>query len=245
MRSFINHFCIASLLLLMPSSICLAVTAEEIFTPLVTSDSVEGWVQRGGTATYEIEKDSDDNFVVVGTAVVDTPNSFLCPAKEYGDFILEFDVKVDPRVNSGVQFRSQSFDKDTVYQWTAKDGSAKEKKIPAQLVHGYQIEIDPSDRAWSGGIYDEKRRGWLYNLDGDDKAEARAAFNPNGWNHYRLEAVGNSIKSYINGVAVTDMEDDVNASGFIGLQVHAIKDPTHAGAQIRWRNVKIHEVTNE
>ncbi len=245
MRHLFESVLVASLLVAFLTTSTSIATAEESFTPLITSVSLEGWIQRGGKATYEIEKDAEGNFVVVGTAALKTPNSFLCPAKEYGDFILEFDVKVDPRVNSGVQFRSQCLDKDTVYHWTAEDGSPQERKIPANLVHGYQIEIDPSKRAWSGGIYDEKRRGWLFDLQGDDKAAARAAFDPDGWNHYRLEAVGNSIKSFVNGVPVTDMTDDVNARGFIGLQVHAINNPAQAGAQIRWRNVKIHEVTIE
>src|SRR5690606_26944541 len=102
----------------------------------------------------------------------------------------------------------------------------------------YQVEIDPSARAWSGGIYDEGRRGWLNNLEGDKNRPAREAFKQNEWNHYRIEAVGDSIKTWINGVPAADLRDDMTPSGFIALQVHGIgKDQSKVGKQIRWRNI--------
>ena len=89
-----------------------------------------------------------------------TPNSFLCTGRDYGDFILEYEFKVDPQLNSGVQIRSRSLPTASEIQWDGKKIS-----IPADRVHGYQIEIDPNpkqDRWWSAGIYDEARRGWLF-----------------------------------------------------------------------------------
>ena len=88
-------------------------------------------------------------------------------------------------------------------------------------VHGYQFEIDPSQRAWSGGIYDEARRGWLYPLTLNPSAQT--AFKNNAWNKARVEAVGNSIRTWINGVPCANIWDDMSPSGFIALQVHAIK----------------------
>lgn len=217
--------------------------AEDGFVDLFDGQSIEGWVKRGGEATYAVEADAEGGTQVVGTSVEDTPNTFLCTARDYSDFVLEFEVKVDAGLNSGVQFRSQCFDERTDFKAKKSDGTMASKKIPAGRVHGYQCEIDTSERAWSGGIYDEARRGWLYNLDGDKHADARSAFNVDGWNKYRIEAVGDHISTSVNGVPVAHLHDNVTPSGFIALQVHGIPNPDLAGKQIRWRNIRIKEVT--
>lgn len=215
--------------------------AEEDFTPLFNGVNLDGWVQRGGEAVYEVDADAEGGAQIIGTSVAKTPNSFLCTDRDYGDFILEFDVLVDASLNSGVQFRSQCFDepKTVTLDW---DGQEREYRIPAGRVHGYQCEIDPSDRAWSGGVYDEARRGWLYNLEGDDRAEARKAFKVGDWNHYRIECYGNHIETTLNGVPVAHLHDNVTPSGFIALQVHAVGGPKQVGKQIRWRNIRLHEI---
>ena len=177
--------------------------------------TLNGWNQKGGEAHYEVKDDA-----IVGSTVYDTPNSFLTTDKMYDDFILELDYKVDSTMNSGIQIRSNSF---PYYQ----NGR----------VHGYQIEIDPSDRAWSAGIYDEGRRGWLVTLD--DNPEAQKAFKQNDWNHYRIEAIGDTIKTWINGVPAAHLVDDKTPSGFIALQVHSIGKDQKAGTEIAWRNIKI------
>ena len=179
--------------------------------------SLEGWEQKGGNAVYTVKDGS-----IIGRTVRNTPNSFLVTKKMYSDFILEVDLKVDPSMNSGIQIRSNSFDH---YQ----NGR----------VHGYQIEIDPSDRAWSGGIYDEGRRGWLYDLSSNPKA--RAAFKPNDWNHYRIEAIADTLKTWVNGIATAHLVDGKTHSGFIGLQVHGIKRGT-GPYDVAWRNIRIKEL---
>ncbi|MGE4586401.1 MAG: DUF1080 domain-containing protein, partial [Mangrovibacterium sp.] len=135
-------------------------------------------------------------------------------------FILELDLLVDDRMNSGIQFRSES-----------------KKEYLNGRVHGYQCEVDPAERAWSGGIYDEARRGWLYPLDMNQPG--RKAFRRGEWNHYRIEAIGNSIRTWVNGIPCADLVDDMTAEGFIALQVHSIKDASEAGRQIRWKNIRI------
>jgi len=185
------------------------------WTPLLAGNDHDGWTIKGGTATYEVK-----NGTVTGRTVHDTPNTFLTSDKDYGDFILEFEYKVDPSMNSGVQIRSNSY-----------------PEYMNGRVHGYQIEIDPSERAWSAGIYDEARRGWLYPLT--DNAEAQQAFKQNEWNHYRIEAIGDTIKTWINQVPATFLVDDWTASGFIGLQVHSIGEEDQAGTEIQWRNLRI------
>ncbi len=216
-----------ALVLTLLSTSPLFAVEKDAFRSLFDGESLEGWVQRGGEAKYKVEDGA-----IVGTSVKGTPNSFLCTKRDYADFILEVELKVDNELNSGIQIRSHMHDKETKY---------KEKKIPAGRVHGYQVEIDPSDRSFSGGIYDEARRGWLYDLKGDKHQAARAAFRRDAWNKYRIEARGNNIKTWINGVPVADLTDDVDDSGFIALQVHSVADEL-AGKQVRWRNIRIREL---
>lgn len=177
--------------------------------------SLTGWTQIGGEAAYRVEEGT-----IVGTTVHDTPNSFLTTDKMYGDFILELDYKVDSSMNSGIQIRSNSLP----YYRKGR-------------VHGYQVEIDPSDRAWSGGIYDEARRGWLNPMT--DNPEAQKAFKQNDWNHYRIEAIGDTIKTWINDIPAAYLIDDETARGFIALQVHSIHDEDKDGTEIIWKDVKI------
>ena len=175
-------------------------------------ETLEGWVQRGGEAEYKVE-----NGMIAGISRINTPNSFLCTEKHYGNFILELEFLVDDRMNSGIQIRSNSFE-------DYNNGR----------VHGYQVEIDPSDRSWSAGIYDEARRGWLYDLRNNEVA--RKAFKHGEWNKYRIEAIGNSIRTWINGVPASNLEDSMTKSGFIGLQVHSMKI---GGVKIQWKNIRI------
>ena len=174
------------------------------------------WEQLNGTAPFEL-----NNGEITGTTVPGSPNSFLCTREKYGDFILEFDTWFDPQMNSGVQIRSES---RADYQ----NGR----------VHGYQVEMDPSARAWSGGIYDEARRGWLYTLD--KNPEGQKALKVGEWNHYRVEAIGNSIRTWVNGIPCADLIDEMTPSGFIALQVHGIgNDSTKTGLQVKWKNIRI------
>ncbi len=184
--------------------------------PLFDGETLNGWTQKGGEARYEVREGT-----IVGTTVANTPNSFLTSNKMYGDFILELDYKVNPSMNSGIQIRSNSY---SYY----RDGT----------VHGYQIEIDPSDRAWSAGVYDEARRGWLHPL-ADDNIAAKQAFKQKDWNHYRIEAIGDTLKTWINGVPASHLVDDQTASGFIGLQVHSINGEQKEGTEIIWKNIRI------
>lgn len=214
---------------------------EETFRPLFNGEDLSGWVQRGGKATYTIDAEAEGGPQIIGTSVAGEPNSFLCTERDYDDFVLEFEVWVDPVLNSGVQFRSQCFDEPK----SVKLDMGSEKKtfeIPAGRVHGYQVEIDPSNRAWSGGVYDEARRGWLSSPEGEDHAEAREAFKVGEWNLYRVEAHGDHISTSVNDVEVAHLHDDVTPKGFIALQVHSVGGPEQAGKQIRWRNIRINEI---
>lgn len=188
---------------------------NEPWKDLFNGTDFTGWNQKGGQAKYTIE-----NGIITGTSVWGTPNSFLCTNEMYADFILEYDVWVDNRLNSGVQFRSNSFE-------SYNNGR----------VHGYQCELDPSDRGWTGGIYDEARRGWLYPLSLNESA--RHAFKKNKWNRIRIQAIGNHITTWVNDIPATNLYDGETASGFIGLQVHSIWDSATIGTQVKWKNIRI------
>lgn len=206
-----------------------ALAAETGFKPLFDGKTLDGWVQRGGAAKYRVEDGQ-----IVGTSVPNTQNSFLCTARDSGDFILELEFKVATNLNSGVQVRSHCFDEPKTYEWQGKT-----IKVPARRVHGYQVEIDPAARAWSGGIYDEGRRGWLADLKDNDAA--RKAFKSGEWNQLRIECRGDSLKTWINGVPAADLKDSLTPAGFIGLQVHGVGNRTDP-LEVRWRNLRIKEL---
>lgn len=182
---------------------------------LFNGKDLKGWVKKNGNAEYKIV-----NNTIVGVSQLNTPNSFLCTEQIYGDFVLELDVKVEAGLNSGIQIRSIS-----------------DHTIMAGKVHGYQVEIDPGDRAWSGGIFDEGRNGWLYPLSVNPKGQK--AFKLGQWNKYHIEAIGNSLKTWINGIPCTNLLDSQTARGFIALQVHQIKREEQIGLTVQWRNIRI------
>jgi hypothetical protein len=195
-------------------SILRAQSSPELFN----GKTLKGWHRLAGTADYKVE-----NGEIVGTTVLNSGNTFLVTDKEYGDFILEMDTKVEsPLSNSGVQTRSHY------------DPAGHEDK---GLVYGRQFEIDPSARKWSGGIYDEGRRDWLYPLD--LHASVKDAFKVGEYNHIRIECIGNEMRTWINGVAIADVVDTVDSKGFLGLQVHAVNKEEQAGKKVYFKNLKI------
>ena len=205
-------------LTLLLGSYCGAADDAGKFVPLFDGKTLEGWKQLGGKAKYRVEDGA-----IVGSSVPNTSNSFLCTEKIYGDFILELEFKVDAGLNSGVQIRSNSL-----------------PDYRRGVVHGYQVEIDPSPRGFSGGIYDESRRG-RFLQDLTDNEPARKAFKAGDWNKFRVEAVGDSIKTWLNGVPATDLVDSMTQTGFIGLQVHGVGNRTEP-LQVRWRSIRIQDL---
>ncbi|MEM1408777.1 MAG: DUF1080 domain-containing protein [Bacteroidota bacterium] len=195
--------------ILLCSSTAFAQEWESIFN----GKDLSGWILKGGDAEFQVVEGA-----IVGTALMNTPSTYLCTEKEYDDFILEFEVYLSNELNAGVQFRSAEADDKGVY--------------------GYQCEIDPKKRKWTGGIYDQGRRGWLYPLSRNEAA--RDAFQMGKWNKFRIEAYGNQLNTYVNGIQCSRLVDDRSSEGFIGLQVHSIGDTNKKeGFTVKWRNFKI------
>jgi Domain of Unknown Function (DUF1080) len=219
-------------LLLCLVSLAAASAADAPFKPMFDGKTLNGWEVCNGSATYTIEKG-----VITGTTAEGSPNSFLCTKREYGDFVLEFDVMTDPALNSGVQLRSHRYpDERTV---TVNNGTEMvQRKQPKGRVHGYQVEIANEAAKQNGSIYDEARRGWIARMKAGDPGVK--AYHDNQWNHYRVEAKGDNIKTFVNGVPCVDLRDPLDQSGFIALQVHQFKGdkPAH----VRFRNVRIQDL---
>jgi hypothetical protein len=199
---------------------------------LFDGKTLKGWQQCNGTAKYTVE-----GGVIVGTTVAGSPNSFLCSEKEYADFELELETKTDPALNSGVQIRSHRYEQPVTVR-TFNGREIRNNKQPAGRVYGYQVEISNEESGNSGGVYDEARRGWLD--DASSKPECRGAFKDNQWNRYQIRAIGDSIKTFVNGVACADVTDAADLSGFIALQVHSFKG--EKPAQVRFRNIRVTEL---
>jgi hypothetical protein len=188
--------------------------------PLFDGKTLDGWRQCNGKATYHAEGGQ-----IVGRTAEGSPNSFLCTEREYGDFILEYETKTDPALNSGVQVRS--------HQYATAVG-----RHPAGRVYGYQVETATEKSGASGGIYDEARRAWVANIAQDPVASK--AFKDNQWNKYRVEARGDLIQTWVNGVPCAKLTDSMDLAGFIALQVHSYKGDKPA--EVRWRNIRIDDL---
>ncbi|NBS05480.1 MAG: DUF1080 domain-containing protein, partial [Verrucomicrobia bacterium] len=187
---------------------------------------------------------------------MDTPNTFLATDKNYANFVLEYEFKNDPRLNSGVQIRSHSEAKEVNF----KTADGKAAKVPVGRVHGYQAEIDTDPknvkkpdteaRMWSAGLYEEGRRGWIFpGFGGGDALEfskqGRQLTKVGEWNHVKVEANGNRIRTWFNGVQRVDVRDDGYLNGFIAFQVHGIsKDKTKEGTTVQWRNISLTKISD-
>lgn len=203
--------------LILALAFCLTTLASgQEWMPLCNGKDLTGWEQINGFAKYSV-KDG----VIVGTSVPDSPNSFLCTKKHYSDFELEFEVQVDKELNSGVQIRSES-----------------KPDYQNGRVHGYQVEIAVD--GFSGGIYDEARRAKFLNAE-KPTAAIRALLKENTWNKYRVICQGDHIQTWVNGVKVTDLRDDMTRSGFIGLQVHGVGKRAEP-LKVQWRNIRLREL---
>ncbi len=192
---------------------------EGDWVELFDGETLDGWSTKGGAAPFEVV-----DGVIVGTAVPNTPNTFLTTDTIYDDFIFEIDVKVEGGLNSGVMFRADA-------RPDYRNGR----------VHGFQAELDNSPRRWSGGIFEEQMRGWLYPLTRNPSCQN--AFKRGEWNSYRIEALGDTVQIVLNDTPCSRLLDPAGRTeGFFGLQVHSVGNNPAMGAsgdKANFRNMRI------
>jgi hypothetical protein len=224
--------------------ICLIVIATTFIScqnrdfVIFNGSNLDGWVNYGGGKFYL------ENECIVAESIVGLPNTFLHTEKKYRNFELEYDVKLDTVLNSGVQIRSNIYQEDTeTIRWGGRfdengDKMIIRKKRSAGRFWGYQIEIDPTSRGWSGAIYEEAGRGFLH-TPGINQT-VKSAFKSLEWNHFKVRVKDNHIQSWVNGVMVGDIYDDLTDTGYIALQLHGIgKKKIKANKKIRWKNLSL------
>jgi len=204
---------------------------------LFDGESLDGWRNFGGGNFYVEEG------AIVGEATTGLPNSFLATEETYDDFELEVEFKVDPRLNSGVQIRSNVYPEETTTtRWNGRFDEDGERQLSERVWEegrfwGYQVEIDPSERGWTGALYEEAGRGFLHAPEKTD------AFKPGAWNHFRILADGETLKTWLNGEPVAEVEDDLTARGHVALQLHGIgNNEEKEGATVQWRGLRLREI---
>ena len=203
------------------------------WTDLFNGKNLDGWTKKGGAATYAVE-----NGVIVGTTKPNTPNTFICPDKQFGDFELTFEVKCDPALNSGVQIRSTG-SAEGIPAGTSEKGRKKAMdRVKGGSLYGPQVEIAANGNA--GGVWFEAVGGWLL----EPKPElTKTVYKNNDWNSYRILVNGTQIQVWVNGVKISDGQETMTkmTRGFLGFQVHGIGKRTDT-YQVRWKNIKIREL---
>ena len=202
-------------------------SAERQWVALFDGRTLDGWVQKNGTATYRVEDGA-----IVGRTSAGSPNSFLVTERAYGDFELEFEVKVDDELNSGVQIRSRTKERSTGGGADDQDGR----------VFGPQVEIEAGP-GLAGYVYGEAiGRGWL---TPEERLKPHGHFRNGKWNRYRVVARGPRIQTWLNGQPIEELTDEetylAHPAGFIGLQVHGIEHGT-GPYEVAWRNLRLREL---
>jgi len=187
------------------------------FVSLFDGKTLAGW--EGNLKHFRVQ----DGAIVAGSLKDKIPNNeFLCSKKEYGDFELRFEARLQGQGdNAGVQFRSQ--------------------RIPNHHeVSGYQCDIGAMQNKpiW-GWLYDESRRK-KFLAEAADAEKLKAALKPDGWNELVIRCVGPRIQIWVNGVATVDYTEadaSIARTGILGLQIHG-----GPPAEASYRNIRIKEL---
>lgn len=218
-----------------------ATIAVLLFTPMSASaegwvdlfngQNLDGWTERNKSGSFRVEDGT-----IIGTAKEGLGTTFLCTNAEYGDFELEYETKlIDSGLNSGVQIRSRN-----------RPPKGKQKVGP---VEGPQVEFaakNPERGSRSGNIYGQGWGGWL---TPKDQIRSHTIVKGGEWNHLRVVAKGDQVTTWINGekIVTTTIPADrhkTNPKGFIGLQIHGIKDGT-GPFEVAWREIRIKEINTK
>jgi Domain of Unknown Function (DUF1080) len=208
-------------LCLLSSMASFAQTEKGKWKTLFNGKNLNGWelTTRGKLAAAWVE-----NGEIVCHQVVNTPqHTFVRTKKKYADFILEGDCKLDGDLHTGFLFRLIE----------APD-TAKVSLL------GYQVKIDPTPRKWTGGVFDDFGNSWRWLHTLEENAKAREAFKMKEWNTFRIEAIGNTIKVWVNDIPTVHLINDKYKKGYIGLKIHSMGNtPEKEKILIHFKNIKI------
>jgi hypothetical protein len=225
-KSRLNRFPANSLLI--AAGICLAACSSwgqgeakaPNWQPLFNGKDLSGWTIKGDKGKAWVK----DGEIVCQRTANTTEHTFVCTTAKFEDFILESDCKLDGNFHSGFLLRCEDAPKD-----------AKVRLL------GYQVKIDPTPRKWTGGVFEDfgPTWNWMYSLA--NNAPARDAFKMNEWNHFRMEAIGPSIKVWVNGIPAANLINKKYPSGYIALKIHALPhpDPALEPVLIHFKNIRI------
>ncbi|MEM9158976.1 MAG: DUF1080 domain-containing protein [Verrucomicrobiota bacterium] len=189
------------------------------FVSLYNGENLDGWIPLGGHCAFEAKGNT-----IVGTCVPGSPSTYLSTTKDdYADFIFTAELKWEVDGNTGFMFRGQQ-----------KPGGKG-----GVTVFGPQAEMEheAKQRGWSGGIYGQSAGGWAYPLWLGAHKKARKAIDYSDWNRLTVEAKGNVVKTWINGIPAAHWINDEYKKGFFSLQVHSGKQ-----GKIHFRNIKVKEL---
>jgi glucose/arabinose dehydrogenase/mono/diheme cytochrome c family protein len=199
--------------------------AAEPWVSLFNGRDLTGWkiVALTNPAPVVVE----DGAMVLRQRSKTIEHTFVASEREYGDFILELDLKDDPGFNSGILLRC-----------AAAPDDAKVR------LNGYQVKIDNTPRAWTGGIFDDFGANWKWMFDLKNDARARAAFKLGEWAHFRIECLGSTLKVWVNGIPTCHLIDEKYRAGCLAFKIHSIGDDPNAGrSALRVKNIRI--ITDE
>ncbi len=196
-------------------------TSKDIpWVSLFNGKNFNGWEIKGSNGKAWVE---DSAFVC--HQVSNTPeHTFICTKKKYDDYIFEADAKIEGMLHSGFLLRCIDAKSDSAHV----------------ALYGYQVKIDPTERRWTGGVFDDFGHSWnwLYTLKESEKAQS--AFKLNEWNHFRIEAIGDSIKVWVNNIPTCNLVHKKYNKGYIAIKIHSMGDnPEMEKVLMRYRNIKI------
>lgn len=190
---------------------------------LFNGENLAGWKMVGDKGEAYVENGE----IILRRTVNTREHTFVTTKKRYSDFILEIDFKMDnPGFSSGVLIR-------------CVDANSNPDTSRIRL-YGYQIKIDNTPRNWTGGIFDDFGGTWKWMYDLSNNEPARQAFKTNDWNTFRIEAIGNNIKVWLNGVPSTNLINDKYSKGYIALKIHSLNVSVKDEAVlIHFKNIRI------
>jgi hypothetical protein len=210
-----------AVILLALATSCIGRAAGAPWITLFNGTNLAGWkiVALTDAASVVVE----DGAMVLRQRTNTAEHTFVATDRAYSDFILELDLKDDPGFNSGILLRSV-------------EGPAEAKV----RLNGYQVKIDNTPRAWTGGVFDDFGDSWRWLHDLADNAAGRAAFTLGQWAHVRIECLGNAIKVWVNGVPTCHLVDEKYRAGVIAFKIHALGDrPEATQSVMRVRDIRI------